>query len=305
MDSIISQNNHATFEVFIHHILPYFQYETLQKISSVNQEIYMYTRKTYVSNMNEVMPSKFYKHHHNLTALKLYDKSINLAHTLKHLHKPELLKKLNVDEIAHTSSRNKKIKQKNEKTDDECSSEDSDINYREFNNYVEDINEYLEDNYSDCMDRFHNLEVYICAISSHIFHPSYSSKSLKHFEYHDTYYGDNITLRDRDIKYFKNLEYLVVKCKEDFTDKGFKKLWKLKHLDIYYGWDLTKKTFRNLINLTHLSIKYPKDNTEKWRECISTNEKYMESESEDLEESDDLKDSEEDSGSEKSEEDNN
>jgi len=109
MNTIISQINQGTKDIFIHVILPYVEEEDLQAYSQINQECENYSYECFIDDRDIKMKINFIKHHPNIVGCSfnidiIEEKkengnmhTVNLPHDgLKYLN-PNTLKNLFVD----------------------------------------------------------------------------------------------------------------------------------------------------------------------------------------------------------------
>jgi len=250
MNSIISENNQATEDIFTHHVLPYFSYKDLQCSSMINQTIEEYSYETFIDNIEDFSykglqtfskvnqetedniedtyyentyydspADNFMKRHRNLVGIYIWVKE-----SLTSLLKPSCLHRLKINYFSYPTHDQNFLKNL------------TNINYLEINCH-QPLN-------SDCFEMIINL-ISPRQNLTHLIMKKYTAFTPKCF--------DNLV----------NLTHLRLQCPTNFNGKFFDKLVNLTHLeinDIDNG--ITDESFDNLVNLTHLKLN-------KWKKLTS------------------------------------
>jgi len=278
MDSIISQNNQATEDIFAHHVLPYFLYKDIQCSSKINQTVEEHSYQTRINNIEESVEEMFIKHHKNIIGY-----FIEITNPIKGSDwNPLKFPKMNSLKLMYQLFMNGEcfvhLKNLQYLSLDYCLSIDGNyigslINLVELEIIVSGCNitkeilkklihlkkltirccGNLNENLFEDMIQLEILEIHTCK--------NFTDKSIKKLinlkKLHVFYYKDTVnTFTDDAIKDLINLELLKIYNCPKITDESIQKLIKLKNLDISNSKNITDKSIKMLTNLNKLSIRY-------------------------------------------------
>jgi len=231
MDSIVSQNNIATEDIFAFHVLPYFSYEDIQCSSMINQTIEEYSYETRIHNIEEKIDNEDYLIlHKNIEGIQI-EKIMKLSEKIKFL----ALRNCKTDDIEKLFNNNRLnipyIPQNK-------------ITHLELN-YCQNVS----DEHFEIFKNLTHLEIYSCPkITNEHFE---TFKNLTHLSLH---YCQNITNEHFEI--FKNLTHLTIYKYSKITNQHFETFKNLTHLSLHYCRNITNQHFETFKNLTSLEISY-------------------------------------------------